>query len=328
MTGFSQSGKSIFDTLYVLEDVRITLTYPFDSLYKTNQDEIEATITIESKSGILFENEELKLNLRGKFRRMKCEMPPLMLNFKKSMLRDAGLNKIDDIKLVTHCLTTPEGQTNLQKEYLCYKLYENISPYAYRTLWLTVTYIDALSIEESVTSAGFLIEPDKSMMARYGVIEKKLFNVAEDSINFESYSAMAAFNCMIGNRDWSIIMSRNAKLFFDPVIGQYIVIPYDFDYSNVVGASYRRESRPETMVHPYDRIYQGEYFVNRSGEILTSFLRQKEKVLENIDQSNGLMDNATRKKIAKYCETWFQFVSKVPAAELTYGMVIPYKGGL
>ena len=322
-----QTGISIFDTLYAMEDVRMTLTYPFDSMYRTNQDEIEASLTIENKNGILLKNEKITLMLRGKFRRMKCAMPPLMLNFKKSTLRGLGLNEIDDVKLVTHCLETPEGQENLIEEHLCYQVYEAIAPYAYRSLWVTVTYTDSQGKEKPFTSGGILLEPDKVMMARYGLVEKKQFNVAQDSVHFDSYSRMVAYNSMIGNRDWSIVMSRNAKLFYDSIAGKFIIIPYDFDYSNVVAASYRRETRPPEMRDTYDRIYQGEYFSTQSGDILKSFLQARKTVLEKVQTSGSMMSEERKKKITKYFETWFDFVEKRSTQDLRYGTVIPYKGG-
>jgi hypothetical protein len=324
---FGQSGTSIFDSLYALEDLRLTLTYPFDSMYKANQEEIDALLTIESKSGILLRNEEITLMLRGKFRRMKCEMPPLLLNFKKSTLRRLGLNEIDDVKLVTHCLKSPEGQENLLEENLCYKVYESIAPYAYRSLWVNVTYTDAQGNEKPFTSGGILLEPDKDIMSRYGLVEKKQFNLSQDSVHFDSYSRMVAYNCLIGNRDWSIVMSRNAKLFYDSTAGKFIVIPYDFDYSNIVAASYRRETRPPEMTNTHDRIYQGEYFSTQSGEILKTFLQAKATVLAIVQTAGSQMSDERRKKVTKYFETWFDFVEKRSIEDLQYGTVIPYKGG-
>jgi len=322
-----QSGISIFDSLYTLQDIRLTLTYPFDSMYKANQEEIKATLSIESKSGILLKNEEITLVIRGKFRRMKCAMPPLLFNFKKSTLRRLGLNEVDEIKLVTHCLETQEGQENLIEEHLCYQVYEAIAPYAYRSLWLNITYVDAQGNNKPITSGGFFIEPDDVMMARYGLVEKKQFNLAQDSVHFDSYSRMVAYNSMIGNRDWSIVMSRNAKLFYDSTAGKFIIIPYDFDYSNVVAASYRRETRPPEMHDTYDRIYQGEYFSTQSGDILKSFLQARNTVLAKVESAGIQMSEERKKRITKYFETWFDFVEKRSTQDLRYGTVIPYKGG-
>jgi hypothetical protein len=328
ISGLAQTNRSLFEALYGMEEVKITLTYPFDSLYRTNQEEIDATISIESKAGSLMKDEPITINLRGKFRRMKCSMPPLLLNFKKSTLHTLQLNNSDEIKLVTHCLDTEEGQENLREERLCYQVYEVLTPFAYRTIWLTVEYHDTRRAGKQISSTGFLLEPDKDITGRLGIVERKLYSVAEDSLHFQSYSLAAAFNFMIGNRDWSIIQSRNAKLFYDSLAGKYIVIPYDFDYSNVIGASYRRETRPETMEHPLDRIYQGEYFMGRSAQILIDF-QQYEDVIENrVMEAPNPMDEQARKKVVKYFETWFAQVTKTSPIDLRYGLVIPYKGGL
>lgn len=326
--GKGQSTPSLFETLYGLDEVSITLTYPFDSLYRTNREEIDAIITIESKDSILLKNEKITLNLRGKFRRMKCTMPPLLLNFKKSTLRNLNLDNIDEVKLVTHCLETPEGGENLQEELMCYRVYEALTPCSYRTIWLNITYRDILQPGRQIKSNGFLLEPDKDITKRLGFIERKLFNPAEDSIHFESYSNTVAFNFLIGNRDWSIIMSRNAKLFYDSISNHYVVIPYDFDYSNIVSATYRRETRPDNMTHPLERIYQGEYFNNRSGEILKKFQESADIILNRVATAPNPMDESERKKIARYFETCFIQIKKTDVKDLPYGYILNYKGGL
>ena len=323
-----QSAVSLFEKLYGLHEVKLTLTYPFDSLYKSNREEITASIRIETAEGLLLSNEPMALNLRGKFRRMKCTMPPLMLNFKKSTLRRLELNEVDEIKLVTHCLSTPEGEENLEEERLCYQLYESLTPYAYRTIWVTVTYMDSLHQNKAITSSGFLLEPDPDISNRLGVTERKLFNLKQDSLDVESYGRATAFNFMIGNRDWSVVMSRNAKLFYAPDKGKYVVVPYDFDYSNLVSPSYRRETRPADMTNALDRIYQGEYFADQAGDILKTFSRSRPILLSQFSTVSNSMSDGKRKNITKYLETWFNYIDKRPASELPYNTIVPYTGSL
>jgi hypothetical protein len=323
-----QGDISLFHLLDSLGGVKITLTYPFDSLYKTQQDEIKALISIETSQGQLLAQEPLSLNLRGRFRRMKCEMPPLELNFKKSTLEKLGLNKHDKMKLVTHCLTTKEGQENLQEEYLCYKTYEAVSDYAYRTVWIEITYIDQSNSSDQMLSSAFLIEPDDDIEERFDVKEYKVFNIAEDSLDMDSYSKAASFNFMIGNLDWSLVMARNIKLFKSPKLQKCIAIPYDFDYSNVVDATYRRESRPDKMLHEFDRYFQGEYFKSSAGKNLSSFCQYRNRILETVQTFENPMDEKRRNQIAKYFSTWLDDVSKTRPEKLFYGMVIPYRSGL
>ena len=326
----SQDKKhlSLFDKLYLSEQVSVTLTYPFDSLYRSNNADIDATISIGTDSGYIMKDEPITINIRGKFRRMKCSMPPLLLNFKKSTLRELDLMPMDEIKLVTHCLEGEEGQQNLEEERLIYQIYETLTPYSYRTIWLQVDYCNMDDPSQCMPSAGFFLEPDKVLSSRLDIIEKKIYNISEDSIHYDSYANTTAYNFLIGNRDWSIISSRNAKLFYDPSIHKFIVIPYDFDYANVVGATYRRETLPKSMLHPFDRIYTGEYFHDKSGQILKTFYGYEKKIMDAVYHSNNPMDEERRKKIWKYFDYWFDQVRKCKPENLPYGTVVPYKGGL
>lgn len=320
---------SLFDTLHNLGDVRLRLTYPFDSLYRTNREEVDAVISIGSGDDWLLENKEMTLNLRGKFRRMKCTaMPPLLLNFKKGDLRDLGLSSIDEFKLVTHCVDGSEGIENLQEERLCYQAYASVAPYAYRTVWVTVTYCDMNDPSDCQSSSGFLIESDKDIRRRYGIEERKLFNVSQDSLEYDSYRNAAAFNFLIGNRDWSVVASRNAKLFLNPAIGKYITIPYDFDFANIVGASYRREPVAKNKTHPFDRIYEGEYFAARAAEMLKGFAEREATLLEAVRTAQNPIDDKRRGRIVEYLENGFKYIRKTREEDLRYGSVCPYKGNL
>ncbi len=327
---FSQqtSQVSLFDKLYDLQNVKITLTYPFDSLYKSNNNLINATISIASDQGTLISNEQMTMSLRGKFRRMKCTFPPILLHFRKSMLKDMNLSNADEIKLVTHCLEGPEGKANLQEERLMYQVYESVTPMSYRTIWLNIYYCNLENPGVCDTSVAFLLEPDKVIGKRLGLEEKKLFNLTEDSLQYDSYANTAAFNFMIGNKDWSVSGSRNAKLFFNPTLQKYVVIPYDFDYSNVVGASYRNVSKTDKLSEPYDRIYQGDYFSDKSGIILKSFYKHKSDIINTVIKAQNPMGDDRRKQICKYFESWFDMINKHNADELNYGILLPYKGGL
>lgn len=324
-----ESGlPSLFDSLYSLQDIQITLTYPFDSVYRQQQRDIEGTITIQSARGVLMKEDKLTINIRGKFRRMNCDMPPLLLNLKKSTLRELGLQNADQMKLVTHCIPGEEGQENLQEELLCYQLYETLTPYAYRTIWVNVNYCDQSNPDSCVQSGGILIEPDDAMEDRLSIKEKRLYNVSQDSLFFENYAKVAAFNFMVGNRDWSIVANRNAKLFYDERRGQYIVIPYDFDYANIVAAKYRKENLPEEMEHPYDRIFAGEYYPDRAAEILKSFYPHHAGMLQVVNTAANPLKKEKRESIHKYIDHWFTYLQKLNPGKYKYGLVCYYKGGL
>ena len=137
--------KSIFDLMNYQEVLDLTLeadlaTFRTD---RKNTSSHPAKVSFRDSSGELQEW-DLKVKLRGAFRRMKCtDVPPLKLNFKKSELEKAGLAKFDDLKLVPQCFTgQAAAKESLLKEYLAYKLYNEMSDYSYRVQLVRITYVD------------------------------------------------------------------------------------------------------------------------------------------------------------------------------------------
>lgn len=325
----AQVKPSFFDTLSSADEIAIILTLPLDSLHRTQKETIEGTITVKRGSRLLFKNQPLGIELRGKFRRMKCvDMPPLALNLKKGMLRKAGLKEYDNYKLVTHCLYEDDSAENLQEEHLCYQLYNQLTTFSYRILWLDITYIDATDSTRQIDHKALLIESDNDVENRLQLEESKKMNMNEDSIDFEQYSKIAAFNCLIGNKDWSIQSLRNCKLFYSEERKKYVPIPYDFDYANIVGPRYRREVLSENSTHPFDRLFTGEYFLNRSDNMLSELLPFEDFLLTTVENEKTGLRRGRKEKIRKYIASGLHFIKKEKRKPLPYGTIIPYQDEL
>ena len=116
----------------------------------------------------------VKLEIRGKFRRMKCvEMPPLKINFDKEDLAAEGLTNSNDFKLVTQCVEdTKKAKNLLLKEYLAYKMYNELTDASYRVQLLKINYQDSHTGDKKVHWA-FLIEDTAQLRARLGAKKVK-----------------------------------------------------------------------------------------------------------------------------------------------------------
>ncbi|MEL6276956.1 MAG: hypothetical protein AAFU03_17785, partial [Bacteroidota bacterium] len=123
----------------------------------------------ESITATLFDGSKefkIRAEVRGRFRRRACTMPPLKLHFDKAGLKQFGLNKHNDFKLVTHCTDNAAGQDAILREKLAYDLYQTIAPEAsYRTRLLRVTYID-VNTQAATTSLAILIEDNDELKHR------------------------------------------------------------------------------------------------------------------------------------------------------------------
>ena len=116
----NEQKKTIFDLFEHNNDLKVVLEAQLDSLI------IMKLRPFESKGQITFKTDTsevqlpVKVSVRGKFRRRTCDFPPLLLDFPKDELKDLGLKKADDYKLVTNCLNKKDSENYLFREFLAY----------------------------------------------------------------------------------------------------------------------------------------------------------------------------------------------------------------
>ena len=180
-----------------------------------------------------------KIEARGKFRRVKCDIPPLKLNFSKSELAELGLHKkFDKFKLVSHCFFDGSANDALLKEYCVYKMHNHISPYSFRVRPFTIIYQDSKNPWRVIKGECFLLEPNKEMAFRNGGKLVDAIGLTPEDFTAESYHHLIMFNYMIGNTDWNIIAQKNLKYLRKKGVEKLILVPYDFDHSKIVDPPY------------------------------------------------------------------------------------------
>ena len=181
----------------------------------------------------------LDVGIRGNFRRnpQNCDFPPLKLDFFRK--KDpppgafAGQNKL---KLVTHC----EDSDHVILEYLVYKLYNIVSPHSYRVRLADITYQDAKGVLPIIEEKGFFIEEDDRMVERIGGVGLVADTIYPEQASRKELTTLYMFNFMIGNLDWDIPLLKNLDVVDMGEEIAPIVVPYDFDFSELVDPPYTR----------------------------------------------------------------------------------------
>ena len=235
----AENPKSIFEMMEVDKVLELRIDADLDSIIaqRRSAEGLVTSVSFKGKNGKLQEW-EAKLSARGKFRRVHCEVPPLKLDFKKGDLREQGLAEFDDFKLVTHCVPDPtEAKELVLREYLIYKLYNELTDYSFRVQLTRITYRNPYTGKED-EQWGFLIEDTAELSARIGMEEVESFSFPIDSFHREHLQKLTVFQKMIGNPDWGINPTKNVKYFRKD--GKLIPIAYDFDFAALVDASYAR----------------------------------------------------------------------------------------
>lgn len=246
----------------------------------------------------------VELRSRGETRRRVCDFPPLKLNFKKEELQAAGLDaRFDKVKLVTECTT---DESLVLREYLAYRLYEQLTDYSFRTRLARVHYIDSGKLRQDITQYAILLEPDEEMADRLG--GQLLAGVGRlRTINSEQYCLLTVFQYMIGNTDWSLDHRHNIRL-LQLAEGAPLPVPYDFDYAGLVNAPYAAPPPQLPVDNVRERFFQWRGKDERDLEkTLQLFHEQKPGLLNLVEQLEPLSSGA-RQDARAYLESFFEII--------------------
>lgn len=181
---------------------------------------------------------ELKVKARGNFRKdpFLCGFPPLRINFDKDDDIPAPFTGQNKLKMVTHCA----DDEFILREYHIYKMYQIFSEYSFLVRLAKIDYVDAKGELPTETHYSFFIEAEKDMATRLGGtrIDDDIHIESED-VTEQDLLRVHMFQYMIANMDFVVADRQNVKIITNPEMGgRPIVVPYDFDWSGLVDASY------------------------------------------------------------------------------------------
>lgn len=313
----ADSKKSIFDLMNHTEVLELTLEADFTDLTTNRRTkEYQPGFVRFSDANKMEQAWKIKVRPRGKYRRRICEMPPLKLKFKKDELAVAGLSQFNDLKLVTHCSESKgESKEWLMKEYLAYKLYNELTDNSFRVQLVKITYIDIPTGKKS-KNWGFLIEDKDQVADRMNAEKCECSGMDLTKIDAEAEKTMAVFQYMIGNEDWDLTMVRNLKMFKRN--GQLIPVPYDFDFAGIVNTTYAVPNVNLGLSTVVDRAYFG---VLSSDKDLTATLQKfesKRKALITLVKNFKPLNFEERATIVNYLQSFYKNTKDIKKIEKKY----------
>lgn len=256
----------------------------------------------------LYLEKEMRLKARGMFRRNHCSLAPFWLNIKKSDLGSGELEDIDRIKIVTHCKGSLAYEEYVLKEYLCYKIYNIISPVSFRVRLVRMTYVDTGRKNKTTEGWAFMIEPQEMLAQRLDAVEIKRDDLSTSLLRPWEMDVLAVFQFMIGNVDYSIFGSQNIKFLGLPGYGSagYSPVPYDFDYTGLVDAYYAIPSEFTGINSVRDRHYLGPCREEGSYEAAIEHVqRLREEILQMVHDFEYL-DQKDKDRVIDYLEEYFE----------------------
>lgn len=262
----------------------------------------------------------IKLRTRGNYRRASehCDFAPIRLNFKKNEVHDTLFAGQDKLKLVTHCMSYEEGyQEIVFREYLAYALFRELTDISYGVRLMQITYFDTQKKRE-LTRFGFLIEDGKDVARRSGLELVDARYLQHDDHDRERQNLVHLFEFMIGNTEYSLVnpepgkdCCHNADILAEAESPPYLALPFDFDFSGLVNASYAAPNPRYPINSVRKRYYKGLCSNNDLlPRTLQLFQDRRDRLFAAIEAIRPHSLNAARaaRSVRGYIESFFETI--------------------
>ena len=214
-------GSKLFDSVALLN---ITINLKTEDILAIDQ---PTASTIKLSSG---DTIDVVIKKGGNWRLKNCDFPPLKIKFASSDQTKGGdFENQSSLKLVTQCNRGERAEFN-KREYLSYKLYQQITDLSFGVRAVSVKYLDG------PPQFSFFIERTTDLSNRSKMVyQKGMYRVDPKKVENDNALRAHLFNHFIGNEDYAFAwdLLHNVKLFKKYPELKLYVIPYDFDFSDL-----------------------------------------------------------------------------------------------
>jgi hypothetical protein len=296
--------------------VEVTLTADFKAVQADRNPEstrmFPATVQLAGADGGLV-TREIQIRTRGHSRRSYnvCDFAPLRLELPKGEWKGTAFQGLGGgLKLGVHCREGVKAfEQYVLREYAAYRIYNLITPQSFRARLARVTYVDAVKQEPISTRFGLFIEDDDEVAKRMGGrITEERGHLAR--LDRDTFTRMTLFEYLIGNVDVSVIAFHNIVAVQMPS-GVVHAVPYDFDYSGLVDASYALPAPGLGITTVRDRVFRGPC---RTDEELQAFFDTFRAIRSDIatmyDSLPEFFDAGAKKRAIGYLDGFYKTLEK------------------
>lgn len=263
-----------------------------------------ASITFHGLEGEVIEM-DAKIRSRGNIRKEVCYFPPVKLKMKKKALKKLGFDTLNQVKMVIQCQSSKQGLSYLLKEHLIYQLHQPIGPISYQTRLIKLNLIDKKGKTQELF--GFLIEEEKEFCTR---LESRIppgkSRISNSLIDRDAYLKMVFFQYMILNTDWQMVNRHNLE--FVQLNGQdkLMPIPYDFDYSGMVGTSYAVPDVSRGIKTVMDPCFLGKDVTEEEAQATADYFLSKKEAVYAALEADQHLSTKDSKAIRKRLDYFFK----------------------
>jgi len=254
---------------------------------------------------------KIKIETRGITRKKVCFFPPVRLNFQKKKVKNTLFENQDKLKLVTHCRETDRFNSYLNKEYLVYRMYNELTDYSYKVRMLKVNYIDSARALDTIKDYAFAIEHKDRMAERNQSIVLDRKGIHPKLLSRYPYGLMSMYQFMIGNTDWNEPSLHNLRLIKlkDPTRIDIVAVPYDFDFCGLINTSYASPTEGLSISKVTERLYRGKCLTSEEYQKVIETFNQKKDNMFAICDKEGNLTEKERKSVIEYLDQFYSIIN-------------------
>ena len=253
-------------------------------------------------------SDTILIRVRGNFRLEYCYVPPIRIKFNYKDSSD--LHTLKSLDLVSACKSSVDFEQYLLKEYLVYRIYNILTEKSFRTRLMHLNIQDSSGKKKPVYIYAFLLEDIKDLAKRNGYREWGKGSVKASTIDHKQVTLVSVFEYMIGNLDWGLSPNHNVKAIasLKDSVGGLGIVPYDFDYSGFVNATYAISNDPE-LENVKQRKYIGLSRTPSELEETLSIFRQRKTQIYDLVNHFELLSSRNRKEITDYLDEFYNMIN-------------------
>ncbi|MBT8087485.1 MAG: hypothetical protein KJO46_05590 [Gammaproteobacteria bacterium] len=279
---------------------------------RSEDEEYEGKLQYTNEVG---ESQEIDIGIRvrGRFRLQKeiCRFPPLRLNFRKSQAKGTLFHKQDKVKLVTHCRDRSKRyQNSLLREYLAYRILNEITDISFRVRLLRITYVDTDGRRSETTNLGFLVEHKDRLAKRLDLQAIDIVASRPSELQPRHLNLISMFHYLLGNTDFSPVQgSREFCCHNHVLIGKegdlLYSVPYDFDMSGLVNAPHAGPNPQFKIRSVKQRVYRGRCRNNPHLEETIARYMEKRDAIFALVREQAELSEKEQKSLRRYISAFY-----------------------
>jgi hypothetical protein len=294
------------------EPLTITLSFDFNTLCRDGADadcpDTPGSLTHVDGGGEA-RAVPVWIRARGRWRNVSanCSMPPLSVIFDTGIEGSVFAGQTM-LPLTTHCNESPAAQEQyVLKELVAYHMYNGLTENSMRVRLARIRYEHTGRRPRTVERYAFFTEHFDSFAARTGTTFWPTENFDPRASDPEALATLELFQFMIGNTDWSMLNGHNVA-HFRAADKTVVAVPYDFDQSGIVNASYATPPAILRIRRVTQRVYRGFCHAGLDWDaVFRRFESQRESIGAVVERTPAL-DEAHRSEIRDYVAGFYAII--------------------